>query len=132
MATERQRRANRANAQRSTGPRTPAGRAVSSRNATRHGVLSAAVVVADGESPDEFNALREGLQQEFAPEGVVEATLVDQLAILIWRNRRLADPERAMLNAGRAEANDPMVLAFRLETRPPGQPLDQAMLQLGE
>ena len=132
MATERQRRANRANAQRSTGPRTPAGRAASSRNATRHGVLSAAVVVADGESAEEFNSLREGLQQEFAPQGVVEATLVDQLAILIWRNRRLADSERAMLNARRAEANDPMALVIRFERQALDQPVDQATLQLGE
>lgn len=132
MATERRRRANRANAQLRTGPRTPAGRAASSRNATRHGVLSAAVVVADGENADEFNALREGLQQEFAPQGVVEATLVDQLAILIWRNRRLADSERAMLNARRTEANDPMALVIRFEAQALDRPLDQAMLELGE
>jgi hypothetical protein len=38
MATERQIRANRANAQRSTGPRTAAGKLKSSRNAYRHGL----------------------------------------------------------------------------------------------
>ena len=38
MATERQIAANRANALRSTGPRTPAGRSKSSRNAYRHGL----------------------------------------------------------------------------------------------
>lgn len=136
MATERQRRANRRNAQRSTGPRTPAGRAVSSRNATRHGVLSAQVVVADGESAEEFNALREGLQQEFTPEGVVEATLVDQLAILIWRNRRLAASERALLNTRLAATNaklaDVDVRVERLERGLSIEPADQAMLELGE
>jgi hypothetical protein len=38
MATEKQIRANRANAQRSTGPRTAAGKLISSRNAYRHGL----------------------------------------------------------------------------------------------
>ena len=41
MATERQIRANRANAQRSTGPRTAAGKLKSSRNAYRHGLSGA-------------------------------------------------------------------------------------------
>jgi hypothetical protein len=38
MATERQIAANRANAQKSTGPKTAAGRLKSSRNALRHGL----------------------------------------------------------------------------------------------
>jgi len=40
MATERQLAANRANAKRSTGPKTNAGRYASSRNAVRHGLAS--------------------------------------------------------------------------------------------
>ena len=54
MATERQIKANRANAKRSTGPKTKQGRLMSSRNALRHGLassvrsqLSAPVVVKD-------------------------------------------------------------------------------------
>jgi hypothetical protein len=38
LATEKQKAANRANAERSTGPRTPAGKLRSSRNAYRHGL----------------------------------------------------------------------------------------------
>jgi hypothetical protein len=38
MTTAKQTAANRPNAQRSTGPRTPAGKAASSRNALRHGL----------------------------------------------------------------------------------------------
>jgi hypothetical protein len=40
MTSRRQIEANRRNAQRSTGPSTPEGLAISSANATRHGVLS--------------------------------------------------------------------------------------------
>jgi hypothetical protein len=41
VATERQRSANQANAGRSTGPRTRAGKAVASGNARRHGLAAA-------------------------------------------------------------------------------------------
>jgi hypothetical protein len=37
-------RSNRANALRSTGPRTPEGKAASARNALKHGILSKAVI----------------------------------------------------------------------------------------
>src|SRR5689334_21446643 len=47
MASERQRAANRANAKRSTGPKTPAGKLRSSRNALKHG-LSALVFSPNG------------------------------------------------------------------------------------
>lgn len=40
MATERQRTANRANAAKSTGPRSPGGKAASARNATTHGLTT--------------------------------------------------------------------------------------------
>jgi hypothetical protein len=40
MASEKQIAANRANAKRSTGPKTPAGKMASSRNAFRHGLSS--------------------------------------------------------------------------------------------
>lgn len=41
--SERKRQANRANAKRSTGPRTQAGKVVSRRNALKHGIFSCAV-----------------------------------------------------------------------------------------
>ena len=41
MTSERQRAANRANAAKSTGPRTKAGRAKASQNAWRHGLATA-------------------------------------------------------------------------------------------
>jgi hypothetical protein len=54
MATQAQFHANRRNAQASTGPRTPEGKAASSANATRHG-LSAAFRVLPNENQEEFD-----------------------------------------------------------------------------
>ena len=57
--------ANRRNAQKSTGPRTPNGRAVSKMNACRHGILSKEAVVHGRcikEDDQEFAALHQRLR----------------------------------------------------------------------
>src|SRR6476660_8399356 len=96
MATERQIRANQINALKSTGPKTEAGKAVSAGNALRHGLTAHQVVLA-GEDPAEFEALREDLTREIAPITAMEALLVDRLAQLFWRLRRVAKFEAALL-----------------------------------
>jgi hypothetical protein len=58
MTTDRQLAANRANAQHATGPRTPQGKAVSSRNNTRHGLRSTTPVIPRLESPEAWGQHR--------------------------------------------------------------------------
>jgi hypothetical protein len=96
MASERQIRANRRNALKSTGPRTAAGKAASSRNALRHG-LTALQVVIEGEDPALFEALCHRFLGEFQPVGPVEEFLVERLAGLAWRLRRVPLFEAALL-----------------------------------
>jgi hypothetical protein len=88
--------ANRRNAQKSTGPRTPAGRAVSKLNALKHGILSQAVLVRGlnlRESSRELCALHERFRQELNPVGPVEEMLVDQIVTTHWRLRRALTAE---------------------------------------
>jgi len=56
MATAAQIAANRANAQHSTGPRTPEGKTASSMNALKHGADAASVVI-PGEDPAQYDRL---------------------------------------------------------------------------
>ena len=63
MATDRQIAANRANAKRSTGPKTAAGRSRSSRNAVRHG-LSCPLDFAMSEKADAIARLLAGVNHE--------------------------------------------------------------------
>ena len=63
MATEKQIAANRANAQKSTGPKTAAGRSRSSRNAVRHG-LSCPLDFAMSEKADAIARLLAGVNHE--------------------------------------------------------------------
>ena len=58
MISERQLNANRRNAQFSTGPRTPEGRAAVAHNALRHGLTSQTAVLPN-EDPEEFGELRD-------------------------------------------------------------------------
>jgi hypothetical protein len=86
--SERKASANRANAQRSTGPRTPRGKAASSLNALRHGILAKAAfnVAVDGkERRAEFEAIVAGLAQEFQPRTMSEHLTVQQLAGGYWK-----------------------------------------------
>lgn len=85
-------KSNRRNALRSTGPRTPEGKAKSSRNALRHGLLSREAVL-QTESLQDFKRLRETLGDELAPVGELEELLVDRIAGAAWRLRRVIKAE---------------------------------------
>ncbi|MBX9581199.1 MAG: hypothetical protein K2X87_12890, partial [Gemmataceae bacterium] len=91
--------ANRANAKLSTGPRTPAGKAASARNAVRHGLLSAAPVVA-GEDPAAWDRHVADVSASLAPAGAVEQQLAARAALLLWRLARVARFEAAAVSAG--------------------------------
>src|SRR5437773_10467151 len=66
MLTDRQIEANRQNAQHSTGPRTPEGRAAVRLNGLKHG-LCAETVVVPGEDPAAFEAMLDGYRAEYQP-----------------------------------------------------------------
>ncbi len=88
--------ANRRNAQKSTGPKTPEGRAVSKMNALKHGILSKEVLVRGlniKESSRDLNALHERFCQELNPVGPVEEMLVDKIVTAHWRLRRALTAE---------------------------------------
>jgi len=78
MTSEAQVQANRLNAQKSTGPRTEAGRAVVSQNALRHGLFSQEEVVS-WEKPEEFAEYREVVLAELEPAGAIETILAERL-----------------------------------------------------
>ena len=98
--TEQRLAANRVNALQSTGPATAEGKAVASQNATRHGLLSAKLFL-DDENPDEFQALLDAMCCSLNPVGTLEATLIERIAVTLWRQRRLVQAETASLSLAR-------------------------------
>ena len=87
MATAAQVTANQANAQLSTGPQTPEGKARVSQNALQHGLTSARVVVRQDER-EEFEALRGSLAAELDPQGAIESLTFDELLHAAWNLKR--------------------------------------------
>jgi hypothetical protein len=88
--------ANRRNAVKSTGPRTPRGRAVSRMNALKHGILSRQVLVRGQvlqEDDKELEALHQRFWDELQPEGPLEEMLLDQIVTAHWRLRRALSAE---------------------------------------
>ncbi|MGE5295463.1 MAG: hypothetical protein ACM3VT_11600 [Solirubrobacterales bacterium] len=109
MASVAQIQANRSNAQKSTGPRTPQGKAAASQNAVKHGLLAEQVVI-HGEDPAEFDLYREGMLAELAPEGTVEAMLAERAVSLAWRLRRAERLQSAVFATVYRENADDIVL----------------------
>jgi hypothetical protein len=114
MASEKQIAANRANAKRSTGPRTAKGKKASSRNAYRHGLCRPLPFVPDlkveaiaqavlGEQPGEERLL---FAAEFAQAHLellrIRATRADMLTAIKWDNPG-AQPLRQLASLDRYE-----------------------------
>jgi hypothetical protein len=83
----------------STGPRTAEGKANASKNAIKHGIFSNAILL-KSESRSEYDSLLNGLHEYFKPVGMFEEVLVEKLAVLIWRYRRLVNTETSEIQGG--------------------------------
>jgi hypothetical protein len=92
MTSDRKAEANRRNALKSTGPKTPEGKAAVRLNALTHGLLSREVLL-PGEDEDALRELAESLRAELQPVGELEDVLVDRIISLLWRLRRLGRVE---------------------------------------
>ena len=106
MASPAQILANSENAQRSTGPKTAEGKQAASRNAIRHGLTGAQIVI-PGEDPSAYEDLRQGLHQSHRPANEAELILVDQIAANAWRLLRAQRVEAAVFAKLIEGAKDP-------------------------
>ncbi|HTS61162.1 MAG TPA: hypothetical protein VMH28_04015 [Candidatus Acidoferrales bacterium] len=86
-----------ANAQKSTGPRTPEGKAVSSKNATKLG-LYAQTLILPGEDPEELLAISRAFREEYCPETPTELALLDDIVLGHWLKRRYRRLETEVYN----------------------------------
>ncbi len=104
MATEAQRKANRQNAKKSTGPRTEEGKARSSQNGLKHGLLARDAVMAD-EDPAEYDRQFQLLEENIFPKNAIEFALVRQIADAEWRLRRITRIEAGLVSHQHAYTN---------------------------
>src|ERR1700734_2148791 len=91
--------ANRRNAQQSTGPRSEAGKQISSLNALRHG-LTSRVVVLPSEDLAAYKAFSDEFLASLAPETFPERQCAQTIIDTQWRLNRVRSLEEGMLALG--------------------------------
>ena len=120
---------NKANAQKSTGPRTEAGKQRSSLNALRHG-LTGQTIVLPSEDLAAYQRHSQAFLDEYQPKGANETQVVQSLLDTAWQVNRAAAVETNLFTLGitemedRIRANHPeaetalaMALAYREHNR---------------
>jgi hypothetical protein len=109
--TEKQDEANRKNALRSTGPRTPEGTDGCKMNACRHGIRAVQPVV-PGEDAAEWEAHRDAIVDDLGPVGEMELALAELVAAKLWRLRRILAHEAVLI--ANAQAEDELLRAHEM------------------
>jgi len=95
LISNKQHQSNRQNAQHSTGPSTPEGKAAVRLNALTYG-LRAREILLDGEDPEEYKQLWAELEAEWQPQTRTERLHLEQMATSQWWLARLAKRERSL------------------------------------
>ncbi len=113
MSTEAQIAANQANAQLSTGPRTPEGKLAIAQNNLRHG-FTGRFSVLPWEDHEEFQFLHRELAAEHRPVTATEEVLVEKMAQSYWLARRAIGMQRACFNQNSPICERPKDLALFL------------------
>ena len=85
--SRRKRRANRRNAKKSTGPRTPEGKERAARNSTTHGIFCRDLVM-PGEDEEMFHLTRQSFLAALKPQDAVQLAMVDGAVSARWRLNR--------------------------------------------
>ena len=108
--SQRQSETSRTNGRKSRGPTTPEGKARSSRNALKHGLLARYIIPAEDpvENPDEYNSLVEELVRQYAPRDLFETLCVKRIAACFWRLDRAMRFESTALLRRRQNAQNPL------------------------
>src|SRR5579862_7016352 len=115
--------ANRANARRSTGPRTEGGRRRSSQNAVRHGLFGRAAVL-EGEERKAYLEFTRPLIDSLEPKTPMEGRLAERIADHEWRLMRIEAITEALLapepDPGEEERDPVYAAAREFRERPVG------------
>ena len=102
MTSEKKAQANRQNALKSTGPKTPEGKEAIRLNALKHGLRSEEILL-PGEDEEALRELGQSLRAELQPAGELENLLDDRIISAYWRLRRLGRVETGIFAWERSE-----------------------------
>jgi hypothetical protein len=120
---------NRANARRSTGPRTESGKQRSSLNAVKHG-LTAQTAVLPSEDLAAFNRHVQQFLDEHRPAAATETQLVHELANIAWRQNRVPLLEASLFDAASPQQLVQSVCALGIHSQRPARQFQKTLEQL--
>jgi hypothetical protein len=103
-SSEKQLAANRANARKSTGPKTASGKSLVALNSVAHGIYSASPVIEGLESKRSWTAYRFAMLDCLAPVGMLEMTLAERIILSAWRLRRVTRFETEQIRIDQEDA----------------------------
>jgi hypothetical protein len=129
MATPAQITANRANAQKSTGPRSVEGKSASRFNALKHGIDAASIVI-PGEDPADYDALAAAYHRDFRPATPSEAFHVETMLRAAWQKRRLQPVEADLYRTLLTESPGTSLAAALLAESPAAKLLARVQRQI--
>lgn len=89
------------------GPKTEAGKDAVRLNAAKHAILSFSPVIPGMETEDDWLTHRDGVIESLHPDGYLEVTLAERVALNLWRLKRVArfESETVAINLDRIEEN---------------------------
>jgi hypothetical protein len=91
--------ANRANAKKSTGPRTARGKAISRFNATRHGLLARKLANGNGQPLEEgLEAVMEGLREKYGTGDITVELLLETTVVDYYRTAKALEHENRIFS----------------------------------
>src|ERR1017187_10143860 len=92
VISDRSHEANQHNAQQSTGPTSPAGKAAVRLNALKYGLRARSTIIR-GEDPEEYKRLWAALEAEWQPQTPTERLHLEQICTSQWLLARIATGE---------------------------------------
>jgi hypothetical protein len=108
------------------GPKTPEGKAISSRNAIRHGLTSVSPVL-PSEDPAEFEAFQSSVVTQYDPQDAEDTAIVLAYLDTTWRLRRVPAQESRLIKIEvlrmKIAAKDDRALASLLTTLGESDPI---------
>jgi|HubBroStandDraft_4_1064222.scaffolds.fasta_scaffold51979_2 hypothetical protein len=92
IISDKQQEANRRNAQHSTGPKTPDGKAAMRLNALKYGLRARDIIIFN-EDPEEYQRLWASLETEWQPQTCTERLYLEQMCTSQWLLARITGSE---------------------------------------
>lgn len=106
MPTQKQLAPNRQNALKSTRPKTVKGKDIVRLNAISHGVTAEISVIPFMENQEDWEVHCSGLYESLTPSRYFETLLVERIASLMWRLRRVARYELEIIASEQESAKN--------------------------